>query len=336
MSFQIRDFETALVAGVIFCVLPLAQAQKAQAPNTSGGDHIIFSSPQGKVTSTAPVPMVQAPASQELESPPSGQINVNLFAGPTPPPMFPAIPPVQLPNNEQNQDDFTDPMGIHKELRMPTAAQLMKVPTPEQIFGLPQRNLPDALTTLTKSSEFTSGDTNGPSLYKTDGPVWANLWSGKTESVNSNGTERASRFFGGFFDTAARNENGFGNHAWGSTDTSFGPPQASGEQGQSWVAALGADTPPAAVEPAQNNFSLPNNASSGGFSSRSPFLPPEASRMDSAKMLPQLPMLPALPGRKDADADTRPATAPSWAPKPPPWTQSQTPFGTAVQLSPQH
>lgn len=332
MSFRIRDLETILFAGLISCVLPLAQAQ-----NTSGGDHIIYSSPQGKAASSAPVPMTQAPQAQEPESPPSSPMSVDIFADPAQQQMFPVIPPAQLQNNAQNQDDITDPMGVRKELSVPTAAEMMKVPTPEQMFGLPDRNPLDATI---KPSDLTTGDTNDLSLEKTDEPVWANVWSGKTGDVNSNGTERASGFFGGFFDNATRNEDGFGNHDWGSTETSFGAPQttgepqASGEQGASWVAGLGAGTPSVSVGQAQNNFSSPNDASSGGFGSQSPFLPPQARRFDSTKALPQLPALPAVPGRKDVDAG--PQTAPSWVPKPPPWTQSQTPFGTAVQLNPQH
>ena len=326
MSFQIRDLETILFAGLIFCVLPLAQAQ-----NTSGGDHIIYSSPQGKVAPSAPVPMTQAPQAQEPESPPSSPMSVDIFADPAQQQMFPVIPPAQLQNNAQNQDDITDPMGVHKEFNIPTAAEMMKVPTPEQIFGLPDRNTLDAIT---RTSDLTAGDTNGLSSEKTDESVWANLWSGKTASVNSNGTERASGFFGGFFDSASRNEDGFGNHGWGSTETSFGASQTIGEQGQSWVAAFGAGTPSVPVQSAQNNLSLPNYASGGGFSSQSPFLPPQARRFDSTKTLPQLPALPAVPGRKDVDAGSQ--TAPSWAPKPPPWTQSQTPFGTAAPLNPQH
>ena len=337
MSFRIRDLETILFAGLIFCVLPLAQAQ-----NTSGGDHIIYSSPQGKVTPSAPVPMTQAPQAQEPEGPPSSPMSVDIFAEPTPQPMFPVIPPAQLQNNAQNQNDITDPMGVHKELNIPTAAEMMNVPTPEQMFGLPDHTTLDGMT---KPSDLITGNTNGFSLektdeLKTDEPAWASVWSGNAGSVNSNGTERAQGFFGGFFDSATRSQDGFGNHGWGSTETSFGAPQTTGESqtgdelGQSWVAGLGAGTPTASVEPAQNNFSSPNDASSGGFSSQSPFLLPQATRFDSTKALPQLPALPALPGRKNAD--TQPETAPSWGPKPPPWTQSQTPFGTAVQLNPQH
>ena len=325
MIFRIRDLEAILFAVVISCVLPLAKAQ------STGGDHIIYSSPQGKVASSAPVPMAQAPQSQELESPPSSQMGVNIFADPAPQQMFPNVPPAQPQNNAQNQDDFTDPMGLHKEFSIPTTAEMMKVPTPEQIFGIPDQIAADAAT---KPSDLTTGDTNGLSLETSDEPAWANVWSRETGGVNSNGTEQASGFFGGFFDSATRNENGFGDHFWGSTETSFVPPQTSEEQGQSWASALDTSTPPAPDEPAQNNFSPPNNASSDGSSSQSPFLPPQVRRFDNVKMLPQLPALPVLPGRKDVD--TTPPTAPSWALEPPPWTQPQTPFGTAVRLSPQH
>ena len=318
MSFRIRDLEAIVLAGLVFGILPLAKAQ------STSGDHIVYSSPQGKVTPATPPPMVQPPQPEELEIPSDNQINANIFAEPEPEPMFPAFPPAQLLNNAQKQDDLTDPMGIRKELGVQTAAEMMNVPTAEQIFGLPERNSPDALT---KPSDSTTGDTNGFVSETTIAAGWTNMWSGSTGVINSNRTERASGFFGGFFDSA-QNDNGFGNHDWGSAETSFAPPQASGEQEKSWDAALSAGTPPATVVEPQNNFSWPNSASSEGFSSQSPFLPPQVS---SQKALPQLPTLPSLPGRKVAG--TQPPTTPSWAPKPPPWTQAQTPFGTPVQLN---
>ncbi|HTV42746.1 MAG TPA: hypothetical protein VMF08_19435 [Candidatus Sulfotelmatobacter sp.] len=328
MSFRIRYLETILCAGLIFCAVPVANAQSSSAQSTSGGNHIIYSSPDGKVTASTSAPMVQAPQSQELEGPSDSQMN-NFFAGPTPAPMIPLIPP-QLLNNPENQDDSSSPADFRKKFRVPTGEQIMKVPTAEEMFGLPERD-PD---TVTKPAEFAIAQTNGPSPVITDEPAWAKGWFGKTEDVNSNRTDRFSGLFGGFFDTAARNDNGFGNHEWGS----FGSPQtqAGGEQQQeqSWDAALSGSPSTPVAEPAKIAFSSPNLASSDGFSSQSPFLPPQVRSESSLDMLPQLPALPAVPGANQID--TQPPKAPSWTPKPPPWTQPQTPFGTAVQLNPQH
>jgi hypothetical protein len=331
MSFRIRDLEAILFAGLIFGILPLANAQSSSGQSSSAqpssGNHIIYSTPQGKVTSSPPEEQATQPRE---ESPPDSQMNVNIFADPTPAQPFPIVPPQLLNNNPQNQIDSTDPREIRKELGVPTAQQMMQVPTAEQMFGLPQRNNPDPLT---RSSDSMTGETNGLSSGTIDEPAWAKVWAGSIGGNNTNGTERASGIFSGFFDSARNgNDNVFGNH-WSSTEASLAPPQASAEQDQSWDTTLGASTPPPApvMQSAQNSFSSSDSASSAGFSSQSPFLPPRLTKVGA---LPQLPGLPALPGRKQVD--TQPPTAPSWTPKPPPWTQSQTPFGTAVQLNPQH
>lgn len=330
MSFRIRDLAALLFAGLIFCILPPANAQSSSGQSSSAqslsGNHIIYSTPQGKVTPTPPVDQPTQP--QELESPPDSQMDVNIFADPTPAPVFPVVPPQWL-NKAQNQSDSTDPRDIRKELGVQTARQMMQVPTAEQMFGLPERNSPDGLTS---SSDSAMGETNGLASGTTDEPAWAKVWAGNIGEKNTNGTERASGLFSGFFDSARnQNESVFGNH-WSSTDTSGAPPQGGSEPDQSWDTTLGASTPPTPVmQQAQNGFSSPDSASSGAFSSQSPFLPPRLTKVGA---LPQLPALPALPGRKQVD--TQPPTAPSWTPKPPPWTQSQTPFGTAVQLNPQH
>ena len=332
MSFRIRDLEALLFAGVIFCVLPLANAQSSSGQSSgaqsSSGNHIIYSTPQGNVTPTPPVEQPTQP--QGLDSPPDSQMNVNIFADPIPPQAFPIVPP-QLLNNAQNQNDSEDPRDIRKELGVPTARQMMQVPTAEQIFGLPERKNPDGLT---GSSDSAMGETNGLASGTSDQPSWAKVWVGGIgeRNTNTNGTERASGLFSGFFDSARNeNENVFGNH-WSSTDASLAPPQGGADQDQAWGTTLNASTQPSPA--VQNGFSSPDSASgpfSAGFSSESPFSTPRLTKVGA---LPQLPALPALPGRKQVD--TEPPTAHSWTPKPPPWTQSQTPFGTAVQLNPQH
>jgi hypothetical protein len=321
MSFQIRDLEAILFAGLIFGILPLANAQSSSGQSSSaqpsGGNHIIYSTPQGKVTAS---PSVEQPIQpQEIESAPEGQINI--FADPVPAQRFPMGPPAQL-LNAQNQNDSTDPRDIRKELGVPTAQQLMQVPTAEQMFGLPEHNNPDALAT---------GETNDLSSGTTDESAWSKVWAGNIGDNNTNGTERASGLFRGFFDSAQNGNDGvFGNH-WSSTEAAFSPPQASAEQEQSWGTTLGDGTPATPVaQPWQSSFSSPDSASSAGFSSQSPFSTPQLTKVGA---LPLLPALPSLPGRKQVD--TQPPSAPSWTPKPPPWTQSQTPFGTPVQLNPQ-
>ncbi|HEY1788052.1 MAG TPA: hypothetical protein VGJ73_07850 [Verrucomicrobiae bacterium] len=330
MSFRIADVEALLLAGLICGLFSIAKAQ------STDGQHIVFSSPEGQITSNAPLPMVQAPEAQDSASLPSGELPGHQFSAPTPPPMFFQPPPMLPQDNPRIHDDFRDPMNVRKGIGDLTPAQIMNVPTAEEIFGLAEK--PDG--PQKRPGQLDNGETN---IFASDTnaifaePGWAKAWSddpgkspGAFDTGSSNTTARASGFFGEFFDSA-RNDNRisgrFGNHDANNPDTLFSPSQSASQQ-SSWDSGLtsGTMTPTAhASGSVPINFAAPATVSSSIFASQSPFSPPQANPLDT---LPQLPTLPTLPGQNSKSF--QPATTTSWAPKPPPWTVPQTPLGTPV------
>jgi hypothetical protein len=338
MSFQIADVKALLLAGLICGLIPAAMAQ------SSGGRHIVFSSPDGQITSNAPLPMAQAPEPQELLNTPDASINIHQFSTsiPAAEPIFAPPPPI-VQDNAGTRDDFQDPMSVRTEMAALTPAKIMNVPTAEQIFGLaekpgdPQKKPGQLGNGNTNAADFTTTTT----LF-TD-TAWAKPWSGDTtanttgnSTGSSNTTEKASSgFFSGLFDSA-RMDNVLGTHHSGSSDsdTIFPSSQSSTtpQQSSSWLSALTSDTltpsTPASGS-SLNSFTAPAAESSSPFGSQSPFTTPQVSHMDT---LPQLPAPPSLPGQNTLFGQPQPAASatPAWGPKPPPWTQPQTPWGTPV------
>ncbi len=329
MSFRTADFQALLLTSLVFALLPAAKAQSA------GAQGLIFSSPDGQTTSNAPVPMAQAPEGRQTPNLPAGQVTIHDITGPTFAPTYQMPLPALRRPDDQSQDDFQNPMDVRKQMGSLTPGQIMNVPTEEQIFGLPEKNAMDAQKAPwqldSENGEY------GPTNEVTFGtnsmfaePSWAKLWTdnqGKSPA-SSNATERASGFFGRFFD-GPQNDNVFGNHnANGNGDDTFSAPSQSAPQQSSWDSGLvsGALTPPPTA--VANDFTAPAGSSPVSVS-QSPFTPPQLSTLDN---MPKLPSLPSLPGQNGQL--TQPASTPSWAPKPPPWTQSQTPFGTPVQANP--
>jgi hypothetical protein len=338
MSFQIADVKALLLAGLICGQIPAAMAQ-----SSGGGQHILFSSPDGQITSNAPLPMAQAPEPQELPNTPDASANIHQFSAsmPAAEPIFSPPPPI-LQENAGTRDDFQDPMNVRTEMSALTPAKIMSVPTPEQIFGLAEKP-EDAQK---KSGQFNNGNTNAPDFNTTTTlftePTWAKPWSGDTtanDTGNSTGSSNttqktSSGFFSGLFDSG-RIDNVLGHHSSSSdSDTIFPSSQSSAapQQSSSWLSALSSDTLTPST-PASgsgfNNFTAPAAEPSSPFGSQSPFATPQVSHMDT---LPQVPTLPSLPGQNTPFGQPQPAasTTPSWGPKPPPWTQAQTPWGTPV------
>lgn len=326
MNFRFADCHTLLLACVLFGFLPMA---KAQSPGA--GQRIVFSSPDGQITSNAPIPMVQAPEGRQAPDLPSGQVTVHDFAEPVVAPLYPQPLPLLPRPDDQNQDDFRGSMDVRKEMGALTPGQIMNVPTEEQIFGLPEKSLnnqkePWQLDNENPATNDLAFGTN--SLFAE--PSWAKLWTENAPKSpeSSNTTERASGFFSKFFDSA-QNDDGFGNHnANNGDETVFGSGQPAAQQQSSWDSGLasgGLTPPPSAAAASASDFTSPSGSSSG-LTAQSPFTPPQVTTLDT---MPKLPSLPSLPGQKGQL--TQPASTPSWAPQPPPWTQPQTPFGTPVQ-----
>jgi hypothetical protein len=239
-----------------------------------------------------------------------------------------------MQNNNAKRDNFRNPMDVRTQMGMLTPAQIMNVPTVEQIFGLAEK----PGETQKNTPQPGKGATNVFGIDTTAitaEPGWAKSWSDDSgkNSGSSNTTERASGFFGGFFDNA-RNDNRldsrFGNHDANDSETLFGQSQPN-TQPSSWDSGLvnGDNTPRSSTpDNALNNFASPGLSSSSGFASQSPFVPQQISSLGT---LPQLPTLQSLPGQNDKF--NQPAAAPSWGPKPPPWTTPQSPWGTPIQLN---
>ncbi|HEV2330358.1 MAG TPA: hypothetical protein VGY56_16370 [Verrucomicrobiae bacterium] len=330
MSFRLADLQALLLVCLVFGLYPAAKAQ-----STGGGQRILFSSPDGQVTSNAPLPMARAPEPQETPNLPAGEASAQ-FSVPAPPMILP--PPTALQqNNVQNRNDFLDPTDFRKQMGLLTPAQIMDVPTPEKIFGLAEK--PAQPQKKPAQSQIQNAATNNLASDSTaifGEPAWGNSWTGDTEKgmQSSNTTEKASGLFDRFFDTARRDDV-FGNHTSGSgnADIIFGQPQSQSQsagQQSSWLSQLTSDviTPSApATEPVRSSFTLPGSSSSD-WTSQSPFTPRPVETLGT------LPKLPALPSARPQNGQlSQPAATPSWGPKPPPWTQAQTPWGTPVPLN---
>src|SRR5215469_17131526 len=90
MNFRIAVVEALLLACLICGLFPAAKAQSA-----AGAQHIVFSAPNGQITSNAPLPMAQAPEPREAPNLPAGQTAIHEFSAPMPAtPMFILPPPV--------------------------------------------------------------------------------------------------------------------------------------------------------------------------------------------------------------------------------------------------
>lgn len=330
MCFRIADIKTLLVTGLICGLLSAAKAQ-----SNGGGQRILFSAPDGQITSNAPLPMAEAPQPREALNLPDNDSPAPQFSGPPGPPViFAEPPPVFQPDAARRGNDSLDPMNIRKQMDALTPRQIMNVPTPEQIFGLAEKGPEAQKTPVHSRNGDVTGDTNFLASATTaliQEPKWVRGWFGDTgdRAGSSNSTDRATSFFSGFFDSA-RNGNGFGKHDANDSDMGFGPSQPAA-QPSAWDSAFSGSgmTPSApATELPANNFTMRVAPASLGFGSQSPFALPQVSRLGN---LPRLPAVPSLPGQNN-QFDQLP-TAPSVAPQPPPWTTLRTPFGTPVQLN---
>lgn len=330
MRFRITEFQSLLCAALMLGFSASGRAQSA--------GHILFSTPEGQISSNVPLPMVRAPQPRQVESLPEGVSQVPFFSDPGQATELPA-PPQGPPPNVRHRDDFLNPMDVRQRMGVQTAAEIMDVPTAEQIFGLPDRAEPDA-----ERNPFLPQDavTNVISAALGAKPNWTILDTPDDAQFGSvsNATGTASGFFSGLFDTTRR-DNLFGGQYSGQAATIFHPPQpdASGQlqepqlgepqQRQQWDSALMNSFTPSmfASDSAQsgNGLSSPVAMSDSGLNSQSPF---EVPKVRTVQTLPNLPSLPAVPGRITPPGVPQ---VPSWAPKPPPWTLSKPPLGTMQQ-----
>jgi hypothetical protein len=329
MRLSFAPWKSLFFAGLTVGFFSLMQMQSA-----AQGQKILFSSPDGQMTTNAPLPITQAPQQSELPTDLPGEAPQGLFKPPIPnAPLMSA--PIYQQDSVQPHDDFQNPMDIRKRMGVQTSAQIMGVPTEEQIFGLPERNADGKKNPLEDSlqSEYgINGNTNTLSPDKVEASSWAKLLSddssqnglGAGGTTSSNNTDKTSSLFGGFFDstpkTSVKNSL-FGSHDDQADDTGFGSSQAPVQQ-STWDSFIGVTPAPAAADSSQN-FSTPNLSSGSGLGSQSSFNQlPQSSTFST---LPQVPTPPTVPGQNYSPLGS---ATPSWEPKPPPWLSTVPAMGT--------
>jgi hypothetical protein len=333
MKLHFAQWKSLFFAGLAVGFFPLMQSQSA-----AQGQMIVFSSPDGQITTNAPLPIAQVPQPSEPLADLPGEAPQGLFKPPTP--NAPYVPlmsgPVYQQDNFQPRDDFQNPMDLRRRMGAQASAQIMGVPSVEQIFGLPERDTADGkknpLLDPMQSEYGINGATNMMSADRIEASSWAKLLSdnsnpGGDGTTSSNSTDKTSGLFSGFFDSTPKKsvkDSLFGGHDDQADDTGFGSSPASAQQ-STWDTFLNGTPAPATAESSQN-FSTPNLSSSPGLNSQSPFNQlPQSSGFNT---LPQVPTPPAAPGQNYNSM--QPAT-PSWEPKPPPWLSSTPAMGTMPQ-----
>jgi hypothetical protein len=246
------------------------------------------------------------------------------ISGPQPPGVRYALPQERIISRDRTTDDPTDPNAA---LRSPTSAEIMGVPTLEQIFGLPRShatNSQDRVSGVTTNIDFS--DNSSPNDSSSDQSTTFEQGNGMFSSAQSTNSQSAS---GGFFGSAF-GESVFGqHHNNNSEDSAFGAP------------------PFEPLSPSQSrpdSFAPPADA---GFSSDASAFAPKIPAPDSAfsagtvpewspstfsqpkSSLQSLPQLPSLSSYQNNNYS--PPAKPSWEPKPPPWASSGPQLGTMTQ-----
>ena len=333
MSLCFAKSKALLLASLVVGLSFLAQAQSVHAPSTSPGQQILFSSPDGQIVSNAPLPAVEAPQPpRELVDAPDASpfsiLSHQLPGDVLPPPM-----PVPIMASRE-RSSMENPMDERKRMGLLTPSEIMKVPTMEQIFGLPERNSAGTRTNIYSSQDLNSDqnqnqNTNAFSSSGDafDSQAWQKMMDGRTGSAATNENAFSSGFqknspgiLSAIFNGPPRdglNRSQFGNDG----DSAFGPstdPQT-GPQSQLDASLIGAMTP--APAPSSPPVTSPLDSP---FNTQSPF---EFPRSSSLPTTPQLPALPAAMGQNY----TPPAPTPSWEPKPAPWLSPVPPLGTMAQ-----
>lgn len=309
--------------------LVLGAAVMAPAQSSGPGQAILFSSPDGQTGGNAALPAAQAPAPQGLAMP--DDVPASLYSPHLPGPAMPSSAPPAIVMN-RNSSGLADP-----EMQPQTTAEIMGVPSLQQIFGLPKED--DSLFNQKKSLPQ-NAPTNS---FAADDSAWTEILSSDLSRSVANQDEAARNSRAdknpqapatGFFDSSPADDL-FAHHDKDQSDSAFGAPvfgqvslpSSTPSDGTAQFSAAATPSPASGYAP--GSFSPGSSSLNSGFSSpfnsQSPFAP---ATFSSASQLPQLPTVPSLPGRKAQD--TPPAT-PSWEPKPAPWLSTVPPMGTMEQ-----
>lgn len=314
MSFRFEKWTGPLFAGLILCLSPLVQAQPGDS-----GQQIIFSTPDGKTVPNAPLPATQAPQPEELSSFQSdfqAGSPFSSFDQQLPGASFSAPAPTPIPRDSmQNSRDERERMGLL------TPAEIMHVPTMEQIFGLPERNTAADSQTNLMSSE-NQGTTN---ILSSDES--SSLESSWQKIFNSNSGANASTNES-IFDSRTTNDSSgilteiFNNPRDKENNSLFGAPDGNAGGTAFGVSQQSDPNSFSSTRTATANTAYYSSTFNSGPNSQSPFAVPKTSTMDP---LPQLPRVPTVSGQDNNN--NAPQPTPSWAPKPPPWLSPVSSFG---------
>jgi hypothetical protein len=318
MSFHFKNRKGLLIFAVLLLgFLPLALAQSA-----TPGQPILFSSPDGGTASNAILPAATAPAQAALANMPVAPVSV--FNDHSSDAISPVPAPAAFPsgNNAQNS---TDPQN---NLKLLTPAEIMDVPTPEKIFGLPEsdtkKNTAGQRAENTQTNDFSSEQSGWSKfLYGNDA---------KANTTDAGGAENSSGILSRLFNGAP--DGGLLGDPNKTADAIYGlspqpvqtPAQPEVDQFQQLLEPLQSSEKPADSSdmnfyrsPAQDSvFAQPAN-------SGSPLALPKGGSLAKS------PQLPKLPSVSSQNSDSTQPVAPSWAPKPAPWLSPVPPLGTIPQ-----
>jgi len=281
MSFRFVKFYALFLAGLMPGVSLWAQTNSAPAEQP-----IIFSSPDGESVSNALLPAVEAPEPVTWANLPDERpASINYMK--TPARILPRPARIQWNNSQSLLDE--------KDMKLATQAQIMGIPSVQEIFGLPKSYDPYDQKNTVEEKPATVDKLKGPDIS------------------------------GSFFDGAPDNamvkdvQDKYQDASVFSSST-FG--QTPVEQAAFSPADQLSKAPMLASAPAfSQNTALANSAFSQGLNSASPFAVPGSST------LPQLPSVRAFQN----SAVPAPAPAPSWMPKPAPWLSQVPTLGTMEQ-----
>lgn len=212
-----------------------------------------------------------------------------------------------------------DTMDPRKDWKILTPAQIMGVPTMQQIFGLPDSSTPNGLKNPALAQSEGSTNIFISDESSADEPTWAKTLAANNSDEKAPGPGKTARSHGLLdeFFNGPPNDGFFGNQD--KNADGFGPAPGEETAGQSpFSASLAAAT---LANPASTP-SAPGMVPGSGLSSPSPLVLPQSSGLET---LPQLPAPPSVPGQS---YNQPPPAPPSWAPKPAPWLLPVPPAGT--------
>jgi hypothetical protein len=320
MNSRFATLKALVYAGlmVAFCLVTEAQSGSEQP--------ILFSSPDGQSVSNALLPSARAPGTSEgLPNLPDAQPG-SIFSAPEFQEQIP-LPQRTLPHRDKSQDE----KDIRKRMGIETPADVMGVPSLQELFGFPKAKVTNSM------SQYGGGDATSTNMLSSDNTAasdanWAKILSANSDAFNMAKTADSNRLSGAFFDSTtsdhlSREKKTDDEKADDDFNLSSFAQANSRQPGRTaWDAAVQIAAPAdAASYTPQGAAPPPSGFGGSSVNAQTPFTVPKVSAPEST-----MPHLPALPGVSGQSPPAQPTT-PSWAPKPPPWLDTTPPLGTMAQ-----